>query len=76
MRAQFGILVGSVIVGIPSRSQDHIDLDSRLQTLFPKSKALQFVQAEFLGSAVDDGILEEDPAHSVVVDCRLYGSTA
>ena len=76
VRSQSGVLVGGVIVCIPSGPEDHIDRDSHLQTLFPESQALQFIEAELFGAAVDDGVFEENSAHSVVIDCRLYRSTA
>ena len=71
MRAQLGVLIRSVIVCVPSRSKDHIDLDSRLQTLLAQGQALQFIQTELFGGTVDDAVLQEDSAHSAVVDCRL-----
>jgi hypothetical protein len=74
VRAQFGILFGSVFVCKPSGPEDHFNRDSHLQTLLPKRQALQFFKAEFIGAAVDDGVFEKDTAHSVVVDCRLYRS--
>ena len=43
VRTQFGILVGSIFICIPCRTEDNIDGDSYLQSLFPKSQALQFV---------------------------------
>lgn len=47
-----------------------------MKALFPKSKALQLVQTEFLGSAVDSGIFEQDPGYTSMVDCRLDGPAA
>lgn len=76
VRSQSGVLVGGVFVCIPSGPEDHINRDSRLQTLLPERQALQFIEAELFGAAVDDGVFEENSAHSVVVDCRLYRSTA
>ena len=74
VRTQFGILVRSVFICIPCRPEDGINRDSCLQSLFPKSQALQFVEAEstyssaamylsktasaLVGSAVDDGVFE------------------
>jgi hypothetical protein len=42
--------------------------------LLAKSKTLQFLQAKFLGSAVDGGVFEHVTAHPRVEDCRLDGS--
>lgn len=76
MSAKSRVRVRSVVVSKASRSDDHINLNSRLKTLFPKSEALQLVQTEFLSSAVNNGVFEQDPSNSRVVDCRLDGSTA
>lgn len=76
MSAKSRVRVRSVVVSKASRSNDHINLNSRLKPLFPKSETLQLVQTEFLSSAVDDGVFEQDPSHTRVVDCRLDGSTA
>lgn len=76
MSAKSRVRVRSVVVCKARGSDDHINLNSRLKPLFPKSETLQLVQTKFLGSAVDNGVFEQDPAHSRVVDCRLDGSTA
>ena len=49
-------------------------MDAGLKALLAKSKTLQFLQAEFLGSAVDCGVLEKVAAYAGIVDCRLDGS--
>ena len=74
MSAEAGVRVRCVFVGKASRSQNHFDLDAGLKALFPKSKAFQLVQAEFLGSAVDSGVFEQVTTHTGMVDCRLDGS--
>ena len=76
MSAEPRICVRRVIVRKASRCHDDVDLDSRLKALLPKRQALQFVQSELLGCAVDGGVLEQDLAHTVVVDCRLDRSAA
>lgn len=58
MSTETRITVGCVIVCKSSRTQDDIDLDSRLKALFPKSKAFQLIQAESVGRAVDGGVFE------------------
>lgn len=45
-----------------------------MKALFPKSKALQFFQAEFLRSTVYGSVFEQDPTDTSMVDCRLDGS--
>ena len=45
-----------------------------MKTLFPKSKALQLLQAVLLSSAVDDGASEYVTAHSRKIDCRFARS--
>ena len=42
--------------------------------MLAKSKTLQFLQAKFLGGAVDGGVFEQVAAHPRVEDCRLDGS--
>lgn len=42
--------------------------------MLAKSKTLQFLQAEFLGSAVDGSVFEQVTAHPWMEDCRLDGS--
>jgi hypothetical protein len=74
MSAESRFCVWRVLIRIPSWSQDHVDLDAGLKTLFPKSKALQFLQAILLGSAVDDGVSKYFTAHSSEVDCRFVRS--
>jgi hypothetical protein len=76
MSAESRFRVRRVLVRVPSRSQDHVDLDSGLKTLFPKSQALQFLQAILVGSAVDDGVPENITTHVGDVDCRSAVSAA
>ena len=45
-----------------------------MKTLFPKSKALQLLQAVLLSGAVDDGVSEYVTAHSRKIDCRFARS--
>lgn len=71
MSAKARVRVWRVFVCKTSRAQNDLDLDTTLKPLFPKSKALQALQAEFLGSAVYGGILKQDTAHASVVDFRL-----
>jgi len=76
MSPQLGVVVRSVLVGVPSGSQDHINLDSRLQSLLPKSKALQFVQTELFCRTIDESILEDIPTGPRMEDARFGRSTA
>ena len=56
MSAEPRFSVWRVVISIASRSQDHVDLDTGLKALFPKSKTFQLVQAELLGSAVHHSV--------------------
>lgn len=76
MSAEPRFRVRRVVVRIPSRPQDHVDWDPTLKALLPKRKALEFLQAVLLGSAVDDGVPEEFTAHAGMKHCGLAGSTA
>lgn len=71
MSTKARVRVWRVFVCKASRAQNDFDLDATLKPLFPKSKALQALQAEFLGGAVDGGILEQDTTHAIMVDFRL-----
>jgi len=64
MSAEPGFRVRRVFVRIPSRSQDHVDLDAGLKALFPQSKAFQFLQAVLLGCAVHDGVPKDIATHA------------
>ena len=46
------------------------------KTLLSQGNALQLLQAVSLGSAVDDGVLEELSVDALVVDCRLNPAAA
>lgn len=74
MSAEARFRVWCVVVRIPSRSQDHVDLDTGLKALFPKSKTLQFLQAVLLSSAIHDGIPEDLAFHTRKVHCRFARS--
>ncbi len=76
MSAEPRVRVRRVIVRKASRCHNDIDLDSRLEALLPKRQALQFVQSELLGCAVDGGVFEQNSAHTVVIDSRLDRSAA
>ncbi len=76
MSAEPGVRVRRVIIRKASRCHNDIDLDSRLEALFPKRQALQLVQSKLLGCAVDSGVFEQDSAHTVMIDCRLDRSAA
>ena len=76
MSAEPGVRVRRVIIRKASRCHDDINLDSRLKTLLPKRQALQFVQSELLGRAVDGGVFEQDSTHTVMINCRLDRSAA
>lgn len=76
MSTETRVAVRCVVVRKASRAQYDVDLDSRLKALFSKGKTLQLIQAEFLGSAVDSGIFEQDTTRASMVCCRLDRSTA
>ncbi len=76
MSAEPRIRVRRVIVRKASRCHDDIDLDSRLEALLPKRQALQFVQPELLGCAVNSSVFEQNATQTVMIDCRLDRSAA
>src|SRR5271154_1617952 len=71
MSAEPRFRVWRVLVREPSRSQDHVHLDTGLKALLPKSEALQVLQAVLLGSTVDDGVPKDLATYVREIDCRL-----
>jgi len=59
MSAEPAVCIGRVFVRIPRTAEDSSNLDSTLQTLFPKSQALKLLQAVLLRCAVYDCIPEK-----------------
>jgi hypothetical protein len=71
MSAEPRIRVGRVVISIPRRAQNRRDLDSALQTLLPKSKALEFLEPVLLCCAVYDCVLQEVLTHVRNVSCSF-----
>jgi hypothetical protein len=46
-------------------------LDTGLKALFPKTQALQLIQAVLLGGAVDNGVTKYFATHAREIDCRF-----
>ena len=76
MSTQARVGVRSVLVRIPSRSQDHIGSNSNLKPLLTESNTLQVFKAVFLSRAVYYRIPKHDVSHSRVKDGRLTRSIA
>jgi hypothetical protein len=76
MSAESRVCVRCVVIGIPRTTKNSGDLDSALQTLFPKSKALQLVEAILLRDAVYDSVPKEALAHAGHINCRLDTTAA
>jgi len=70
MSAQPRVRVRSVVIRVPGAAQDRRHLDSALQTLLPKSKALELVEAVAFSSAVHGSVAQDHVAHTGVVYCR------
>ena len=71
MSAEPRVRVRRVVIRIPSTTKNCSDLDSTLQTLFPKSKALEFLETVLLRGAVYDCVLQKVFAHAGNVACSL-----
>lgn len=71
MSAEARVRVWCVVISIPSTAKNHSNLDSTLQTLFPKRQALEFLETVFLCSAVYDCISQEMLLHTRYVYCSL-----
>lgn len=71
MSAESRLGIRGMVVGKPSRSQDHVDWDPTLKTLLAESEVLEFAQPVLLGCAVDHRVPEDDVVDASVVDCRL-----
>jgi len=76
MSAEPGVRVRRVVIGIPSTTENSSDLDSTLQTLLAKSKALELLKAVLLRDTVYDCILQKVFAHAGDIACSLDGSAA
>lgn len=59
MSAQLRVRIRRMVIGIPSRRQDHANRDPTLETLLAKCKELEIFQAVLLGCAVDNGVPED-----------------
>lgn len=73
MGSQTGIGLGSVLVGKTSTAQNGADLDTGLKTLLAESQALQSLEAEPLGCAIDGRVTENDIAETAMVDRHRFG---
>lgn len=73
--SQLGVCVGSVGVGVSSRSEDGAALDTRLESLFAKCQLLQLIQSILFSRTVNDSILEKITVHATMIDGALDGST-
>jgi len=76
MSAEPRVRVRRVVIGISCTPENGSDLDSTLQTLLPKSKALELLQAVLLGGTIYDGVLQKVFSHAGDVCCSLDGSAA
>lgn len=63
-----------ILLTIPRTTQDQVDLDSTLQTLFPERQALEFLKTVLFCGTVYDGIFEKILSHARDVGCGFYGS--
>lgn len=61
MSAEPRFRVWGLVICIPGRSQDRLDLDAGSKSLLAKSKAFQILQAVRLGSTIDNGIAKYLP---------------
>lgn len=64
--AQLGIRVGCVGVGIACGREDCVALDAGSEPLLAQSDALQVIQAVLVGSTIDDRVLQQLGAGSLV----------
>jgi len=71
MSAETRVRVRRVVIGIPRTAEDRGDLDSALQTLFPKSQALEFFETVLLRDAVYDGVPQKVFSHAGNEGCSL-----
>ena len=69
MSAEPRIRIRRVVIGIPRATQDGCDLDSTLQTLFPKSKALELLESVLLCRAIYDCVLQKVFSHAGNIAC-------
>lgn len=73
--AKLRVGVGCIGVSISGRGKNGAGLDSRLQTLLPKSDTFEFIEPVLLSSTVDDGVLQYLTVDTVMVDGRFRCAT-
>jgi hypothetical protein len=71
MSAEPRVRVRRVVIRIPRTAKNRSDLDSTLQTLLPKSKALELLKTVLLCRTVYDRVLQKVFSHAGDIACSL-----